>query len=67
MVPDVTCNLSCTTSACLAACGAIGHFPVGVPANGNEMTCMPRSVGGAKVEVVGALVPEKVDEALTRA
>ena len=51
----------------LAACGAIGHFPVGMPANGNEMTFMPRSVGGAKVEVVRVLVLEKVDEALTRA
>ena len=51
----------------LAACGAMGHFPVCVPSNGNEVTCMARSVGGAKVEVVRVLVPEKVDEALTRA
>ena len=45
----------------------MGHFPVCVPAEGNEVTCMARSVGGAKVEVVRVLVPEKVDEALTRA
>jgi hypothetical protein len=31
------------------------------------MTFMPRSVGGAKLEVFRVLVPEKVDEALTRA
>ncbi len=51
----------------LTACGAIGHFPGFFPADGNEMTFMPRSVGGAKVEVVCVLVPEKVDEALTHA
>ena len=60
--PDSDCEVSP-----LAACGAMGHFPVCVPSNGNEVTCMARSVGGAKVEVVRVLVPEKVDEALTRA
>ena len=53
--------------ATLTACGASDHFSVCVPANGNEVTCMPRGVGGAKVEVARALVPEKVDEALTSA
>ena len=51
----------------LAARGATDYFPTYFPAEGNGLSCKPRGVGGAMVEVVRALVPEKVDEALTGA